>query len=122
MQNYQKVGVIVSVIGLLFVLLVPFGVAMGIMLLVGAVSFVGLILSLINVKHSKKVGIIMIILGVFGNLLLIMPGIMAYRYKPKNGGIQISDREKQDREIEETRNKLEDLEREKERRDNENKK
>lgn len=49
--------------------------------LVAIVSFVGMILVLLNPKHHKGVGITLIVLGIIGNLLLIIPGIMAYRYK-----------------------------------------
>jgi hypothetical protein len=34
-------------------------------------------------KHRKTVGIIVLLMGVFFNWLLIIPGIMALRYKPK---------------------------------------
>ena len=44
---------------------------------VAAISFIGVIISLFNPKHSKSVGIVLIILGVIGNIFLIIPGIMA---------------------------------------------
>jgi hypothetical protein len=51
---------------------------------VAFISFVGIVVPLVNIKHHEKVGIVLIILGIIGNLLLIIPGIMAIRYKPKS--------------------------------------
>jgi hypothetical protein len=39
---------------------------------------------LVNTKHHKNVGIVLIVLGIIGNLLLIIPGAMALRYKPES--------------------------------------
>jgi type VI protein secretion system component VasK len=132
MESYQNVGIIVSIIGIIIgsFMAVALGVQLGIGnglvgLLVILVSFVGLVLSVLNVKHHKNVGGALIVIGIVGNLLLIIPGIMAYRYKPegkqeiKQQSMRLSDREIQDREIEDTRKKLADLEREKEIRDRE---
>jgi len=47
-------------------------------------SFVGMILVLVNPKHHRGVGIVLIVLGIIGNLLLIIPGAMALRYKPES--------------------------------------
>ena len=47
-------------------------------------SFVGMILVLVNPKHHRRVGIVLIVLGIIGNLLLIIPGAMALRYKPES--------------------------------------
>ncbi|MFY9566480.1 MAG: hypothetical protein WAM27_12225 [Nitrososphaeraceae archaeon] len=51
---------------------------------VAAISFIGIIISLFNPKHSKSVGIALIILGVIGIIFLIIHGIMALRYKPES--------------------------------------
>ena len=51
---------------------------------VAAISVIGIIISLFNPKHSKSVGIVLIILGVIGNIFLIIRGIMALRYKPES--------------------------------------
>ena len=48
---------------------------------VALVSFIGIVLPLVNTKHHKNLGIILMVLGILGNLLLIIPGAMAYRYK-----------------------------------------
>jgi hypothetical protein len=50
---------------------------------VAIVSIVGIIIVLVNTKHSHSVGIVLIVLGIIGNLLLIIPGAMALRYKPE---------------------------------------
>ena len=47
-------------------------------------SFVGMILVLVNPKHHRGVGIVLIVLGIIVNLLLIIPGSMALRYKPES--------------------------------------
>jgi hypothetical protein len=39
---------------------------------------------LFNPKHSKAVGIVLIVVGVLGNIFLVIPGIMALRYKPES--------------------------------------
>jgi len=124
MESYQTVGIIISILGILLGsgMTIVFG---WISVIVILASFLGLVLSVLNVKHHKNVGGALIVIGIVGNLLLIIPGIMAYRYKPegkkeiKQQSMRLSDREIQDREIEDTRKKLADLEREKEIRDRE---
>ncbi len=51
---------------------------------VAVVSFIGIVVPLVNTKHHKNVGIVLIVLGIIGNLLLIIPGAMALRYKPES--------------------------------------
>ena len=51
---------------------------------VALVSFVGIVLPLVNTKHHKNVGIVLMVLEILGNILLIIPGAMAYRYKPES--------------------------------------
>lgn len=51
---------------------------------VAFVSFIGIVLPLVNTKHHKNVGIVLIVLGILGNILLIIPGAMAIRYKPES--------------------------------------
>jgi len=51
---------------------------------VAVVSFIGIVVQLVNTKHHKNVGIVLIVLGIIGNLLLIIPGAMALRYKPES--------------------------------------
>ena len=124
MESYQTVGIIISILGILLGsgMTIVFG---WISVIVILASFLGLVLSVLNVKHHKNVGGALIVIGIVGNLLLIIPGIMAYRYKPegkqeiKQQSMRLSDREKRDKELEDTRKKLADLEREKEIRDRE---
>ena len=95
MESYQSIGIVMGILGMVLGLLVIFGlgieeglgiwvttVSLGIW--VTTESLVGLILALVNIKHHKTVGTVLIIIGILGNLLLIIPGIMAYRYKPKS--------------------------------------
>ena len=51
---------------------------------VAVVSFIGIVVPLVNTKHHKNVGIVLLVLGIIGNLLLIIPGAMALRYKPES--------------------------------------
>jgi len=51
---------------------------------VAVVSFIGIVVPFVNTKHHKNVGIVLIVLGIIGNLLLIIPGAMALRYKPES--------------------------------------
>ena len=51
---------------------------------VAFISFIGIVLPLVNTKHHKNVGIVLIVLGILGNILLIIPGAMAIRYKPES--------------------------------------
>jgi hypothetical protein len=83
MESYQSIGVMMGIAGIVLALALvahPVGV---LALLIIPVSFIGIILALLNTKHHRNVGVALIILGVIGNILLILPGIMAYRYKPQ---------------------------------------
>ena len=82
MESYQSIGIVIGIIGIVLGLLGS--LAYGWLVWVAIVSIVGIILVLVNTKHHEGVGIILIVLGILGNLLLIIPGIMAYRYKPKS--------------------------------------
>lgn len=62
---------------------------------VAVVSFIGIVVPLVNTKHHKNVGIVLIVLGIIGNLLLIIPGAMALRYKPESES-EIKPKSKQD--------------------------
>jgi hypothetical protein len=133
MQSYQSIGIIFGIIGIIFGLLfsiTPTGniatvpsAALGVWVLI--ISIAGICVVLADTRHSRRVSMVLIFLGAFGNVLLIIPGIMAYRYKPKGKqeieqqSMSLSDREKRDKELEDTRKKLADLEREKEIRDRE---
>jgi hypothetical protein len=82
MESCQTVGIIISILGILLGsgMTIVFG---WISVIVILASFLGLVLSVLNVKHHKNVGGALIVIGIVGNLLLIIPGIMAYRYKPE---------------------------------------
>ena len=48
------------------------------------IGFIGMVIPLVNTKHSKNVGITLIVFAIIGNLVLLIPGIMAYRWKPES--------------------------------------
>ena len=83
MQSYQSVGLLIGIVTLVLGL-IGSAVVGNLGIWVAIVSFIGMILVLFNPKHHRGVGIVLIILGILGNLLLIIPGIMAYRYKPES--------------------------------------
>jgi membrane-bound ClpP family serine protease len=81
MESYQSIGIVLGVIGIILGLLGS--LAQGCLVWVAIISIAGIIVVLVNTKHSHNVGIVLIVLGIIGNLLLIIPGIMALRYKPE---------------------------------------
>jgi hypothetical protein len=82
MESYQKAGVIISIIGIIlgFVATI-FLPALGAVMIV--VNFITLMLSAFVKTHTKALGVSLIVFGIIGNFFLIIPGIMAIRYKPK---------------------------------------
>jgi membrane-bound ClpP family serine protease len=81
-ESYQSIGIVIGIIGIVLGL---FGsLVQGWLVWVAIVSIVGIIIVLVNTKHHKNVGIVLIVLGIIGNLLLIIPGAMALRYKPES--------------------------------------
>ena len=98
MESYQNIGIAMGILGMILGLLViRYGIEpglgywvtvvwLGIWIII--VSIVGVIIVLVNTKHHQGVGITLALLGIVGNLLLIIPGIMAYRYKPEGKGIE----------------------------------
>jgi hypothetical protein len=82
MESYQSIGIVIGIIGI--VLGLVGSLAYGWLAWVAVVSIVGIIVVLVNTKHHQGVGITLIVLGILGNLLLLIPGIMAYRFKPKS--------------------------------------
>ena len=83
MERYQSIGIIMGIVGLILGLVGSIAIG-SLGLWVALVSFVGIVLPLVNTKHHKNVGIILMVLGILGNLLLIIPGAMAIRYKPES--------------------------------------
>ena len=84
MESYQSIGIVMAVVGSLLAIGLNFTTVNGfVIVFIVLSSFIGLIVALINPKHHKAAGITMIVVGLFGNFLLIIPGIMAIRYKPK---------------------------------------
>jgi len=82
MESYQTITLVIGIAFIVIGLVVAmFGFWFGVV--IATVSFIGIIASLVELKHHKAVGISLIVLGIVGNLLLIIPGIMAYRYKPE---------------------------------------
>jgi hypothetical protein len=84
MENYQTAGVFISVIGLFLGLIVAFSFTPlawvgGVMLLV---NFFTLMLSVMQVKPWNY-GFTVGLLGLFGNIFLLIPAFMAYGYKKK---------------------------------------
>jgi hypothetical protein len=83
MESYQSIGLLMGIAGLILGILGS-AVIGSLGLWVAIFSFVGMILVLVNPKHHRGVGIVLIVLGIIGNLLLIIPGAMALRYKPES--------------------------------------
>jgi hypothetical protein len=82
MENYQTVGVAVSVIGLILGLIVafsPLAVVGGIMLLI---NFFTLMLSVMKVK-PRDYSITVAVLGFIGNIFLLIPAFMADSHKKR---------------------------------------
>jgi len=111
MESYQSISIILGIVGIIVGFISMFAIA-SLGLWVVFVSFVGIALPLVNTKHHEKVGIIMIVLGILGNLLLIIPGIMAIRYKPE-GNTQSQSNEEVQKKLDETEKRLTELERRK---------
>jgi hypothetical protein len=82
MESYQSIGLLMGIAGLILGILGS-AVIGSLGLWVAVVSFIGIVVSLVNTKHHKNVGIVLIVLGIIGNLLLIIPGALALRYKPE---------------------------------------
>jgi membrane-bound ClpP family serine protease len=82
MESYQSIGIVLGIVGIF--LGIVGSLAAGWVILVAIVSIIGICVVLVNTKHHKNVGITLMVLGILGNLLLIIPGIMAYRYKPES--------------------------------------
>jgi membrane-bound ClpP family serine protease len=83
MESYQSIGLLMGIAGLILGILGS-AVIGSLGLWVAVVSFIGIVVPLVNTKHHKNVGIVLILLGIIGNLLLIIPGAMALRYKPES--------------------------------------
>jgi hypothetical protein len=83
MESYQSIGLLMGIAGLILGILGS-AVIGSLGLWVAVVSFIGIVVPLVNTKHHKNVGIVLIVLGIIGNLLLIIPGAMALRYKPES--------------------------------------
>ena len=81
MESYQTAGVIISVIGIILgLILANFIAPLGGLMFV--VNIIALILSAAMKPRSHRTyGIVTMVLAVIGNLLLLIPGIMALRYK-----------------------------------------
>ena len=76
MESYQSIGLLMGMTGLILGILGS-AVIGSLGLWVAVVSFIGIVVPLVNTKHHKNVGIVLIVLGILGNLLLLIPGIMA---------------------------------------------
>jgi membrane-bound ClpP family serine protease len=83
MESYQSIGLLMGIAGLILGILGS-AVIGSLGLWVAVVSFIGIVVPFVNTKHYKNVGIVLIVLGIIGNLLLIIPGAMALRYKPES--------------------------------------
>jgi membrane-bound ClpP family serine protease len=81
LESYQSIGIVLGVIGIILGLLGS--LVQGWLVWVAIISIAGIIVVLVNTKHSHGFGITLIVFGIVGNLLLIIPGIMALRYKPE---------------------------------------
>jgi hypothetical protein len=84
MENYQTVTIIIGITFIIVGLAASFIAGWWYGIVVATVSFIGIIASLVEPNHHVAVGITLIVLGVIGNLFLIIPGIMVIRYKPRS--------------------------------------
>jgi membrane-bound ClpP family serine protease len=82
-ESYQSVAIVLGIVGIVLGLISSVAIGSYAVVVV-LVSLVGIIVPLANTKHHKNVGIVLIVLGIIGNLLLIIPGAMALRYKPES--------------------------------------
>ena len=82
MESYQSIGIVIGIIGIVLGLLGS--LAYRWLAWLAVVSIVAIVIVLVNTKHHQGVGITLIVLGILGNLLLIIPGIMECRYKPES--------------------------------------
>lgn len=83
MESYQSISIVLGIVGIILGLISTIAIG-SLGLWIVFVSFIGIALPLVNTKHHEKVGIVLIVLGILGNLLLVIPGIMAIRYKPES--------------------------------------
>lgn len=99
-ETYQTIGVILGIISTIIGILVAFAgfiiipLDIGITLIIGVwvtiSSFTCIFISLANPeRHCKHVAIALIVIGVFGPWLMIIPGIIAAVYKPKGTGTEV---------------------------------
>ena len=93
MESYQSIAIVLGIIGIFLGLLSSIAIGSYAVVVI-LVSIVGIVVPLVNTKHHNKVGVVLIVLRILGNLLLIIPGIMACRYKPEsNSEIKPSNKE-----------------------------
>ena len=83
MESYQSISIVLGIVGIILGLISTWILGPWAWFVIIA-SFLGIVIPLVNTKHHKNVGIVLIVLGILGNLLLIIPGIMAIRYKPES--------------------------------------
>jgi len=83
MESYQSIAIVLGIIGIFLGLLSSIAIGSYAVVVI-LVSIVGIVVPLVNTKHHNKVGGVLIVLGILGNLLLIIPGIMACRFKPES--------------------------------------
>jgi O-antigen/teichoic acid export membrane protein len=90
MESYQVVGIIMGIIGTLLGILMFLAGAISedvaylavIGPFTGIFSFTGIFVALANPRYKRGVGVYYLVTGILFNLLLIVPAIMAFRWKP----------------------------------------
>ena len=90
MESYQVVGIIMGIIGTFLGIVVFVAGAISedvaylavVGLFTGIFSFIGIFVALANPRYKRGVGVYYLVTGILFNLLLIVPAIMAFRWKP----------------------------------------
>jgi hypothetical protein len=87
MESYQSVAVVLAIIMLvigIMIAIIPFEFTAWLGIWIAFCSFICIFVPLANPqKHHKAVGVVLLIFGIIGTWPLLIPAIMALRYKPK---------------------------------------
>jgi hypothetical protein len=82
MENYQSATVVVGIISTILWFIAAFAFS-PIALIPGLIAFAFMFTCFADTKHCHTLGGIYIVVGILLNLLYLIPGIMALRWKPK---------------------------------------
>jgi len=82
MENYQTATVVVGIISTVLWFLVGFAIH-PIALIPALIAFGFMFTCFADTKHCHSLGGLYIVVGILFNILYLIPGIMALRWKPK---------------------------------------